>query len=73
MIIVGSPHDEFSWRKSKYSTGNGECVEVSPGQSAVHVRDSKRPSGPMLSYPAAVWQSFLTGAKLGDFDAVSLL
>jgi hypothetical protein len=73
MIAVGSPPDRPSWRTSKYSTGNGECVEVAPGQGAVNVRDSKHPGGPMLHYPAPTWRSFLKAAKLGGYDVAGLL
>jgi hypothetical protein len=73
MITVGSPPDRSSWRTSKYSTGNGECVEVAPGQGAVSVRDSKHREGPMLQYPACTWRSFLTATKLGGFDVAGLL
>jgi hypothetical protein len=68
MIVVGSSADGPRWRKSKYSTGNGECVEVGSGQGAVAVRDSTCPNGPALCYPTRTWQSFLADAKLGDFD-----
>ncbi|MGH3195767.1 MAG: DUF397 domain-containing protein [Streptosporangiaceae bacterium] len=70
MTIPESAHEGPRWRKPKYSTGNGECVEVARTHGTVDVRDSKRPDGPMLSYPAATWRSFLADAKLGDFDVL---
>ncbi|MER7462546.1 DUF397 domain-containing protein [Streptomyces sp. NPDC097981] len=56
----------LSWRKSSYSNGEGgECVEVSddlPG--LVPVRDSKQDgAGPVLTFPAAAWSSFVRGVK----------
>ncbi|MFJ4919589.1 DUF397 domain-containing protein [Streptomyces sp. NPDC088725] len=49
------------WRKSTYSQQDvGECLEVSddfPG--IVPVRDSKRPHGPALIFPAAPWAAFV--------------
>ncbi|MFF5282123.1 DUF397 domain-containing protein [Streptomyces sp. 62] len=55
------------WRKSSYSNGDGgECVEVAdnvPG--LVPVRDSKRPDGPVLLLPAAVWAPFVEAVKAG--------
>ncbi|MFF2353817.1 DUF397 domain-containing protein [Kitasatospora sp. NPDC058115] len=37
---------------------------ASPTPGVVPVRDSKDPSGPVLLFPAASWQAFLT--SLGD-------
>jgi hypothetical protein len=51
------------WRKSTYSGGNGDCVEVSSLGQAVVVRDSKRPAGPRLLVSLDTWRSFIQGAK----------
>lgn len=49
------------WRKSTRSGGNGgDCVEVagtSPG--VVAVRDSKNPTGPVLTFTFSEWKAFL--------------
>ncbi|MEU6096700.1 DUF397 domain-containing protein [Streptomyces sp. NPDC047079] len=53
-----------TWTKSSYSTGNGACVEVkSPLAAALAVRDSKVPQGPVLAFPAAAWNAFVTSIK----------
>ncbi|WP_158888837.1 DUF397 domain-containing protein [Amycolatopsis anabasis] len=49
----------MEWRKSSYSTNNGDCVEVAMPLPAVHVRDSKNPSSGELSFPAPSWQAFV--------------
>ena len=39
------PDLAFRWRKSSFSGGDGQCVEVA---HAGAVRDSKNPAGPVL-------------------------
>lgn len=58
----------LAWRKASSSVGNGACVELSPIEGMVMVRDSKDPFGPVLRYTAAEWNAFLDGAKKGEFD-----
>ncbi|PWI46083.1 DUF397 domain-containing protein [Streptomyces sp. ICBB 8177] len=57
----------LEWRKSKYS-GNqrGECVEVAVCPSAVHVRDSKDPDGPALTFDPVRWSAFVRFAARRD-------
>ncbi len=48
------------WRKSSYSSQDGNCVEVArnlPG--LVAVRDSKEPGGAKLVISQETWQVFL--------------
>lgn len=53
-----------TWTKSSYSTGNGACVEVkSPVVAAMAVRDSKVPQGPVLTFPAEAWKSFVASIR----------
>ena len=59
------------WRKSTYSNGQGECIEVADGFPGVTpVRDSKDPDGPALLFPADAWAAFVAGVKAGDFPTV---
>ena len=52
---------ELSWRKSSYSTDNGDCVEVGwPESAEVAVRDSKQQDGPILIFTNPDWRVFLS-------------
>ncbi|NUK60242.1 DUF397 domain-containing protein [Streptomyces lunaelactis] len=49
----------YDWHKSTYSGDEGgECVEVATHPTAVHVRDSKNPDGPVLTLDPATWTAF---------------
>lgn len=51
---------EVAWRKSSYSTGDGgECVEVGAAPTHVHIRDSKRLDGPVLTVGPQAWSGFV--------------
>ncbi|NGO43281.1 DUF397 domain-containing protein [Streptomyces ureilyticus] len=52
----------YAWRKSSYSSDEGgNCVEVATHPSAVHIRDSKNPTGPVLTVAPASWAAFVSG------------
>ena len=56
------------WRKSSYSSGQGNCVEVCLGEpGAVAVRDSKDQAGPELAVGDRAWSAFVRGVKQGEF------
>ncbi|MGW3249334.1 DUF397 domain-containing protein [Streptomyces fungicidicus] len=55
------------WKKSSYSSGEGgQCVEVARTARAVHVRDSKRATGPALTVAPTEWTAFLRMAAGRD-------
>lgn len=54
---------ETAWRASSYSGGQGNCVEVADDLPTIPVRDSKRPTGPVLNFGRDAWQAFV--AHLG--------
>ncbi|MFC5668427.1 DUF397 domain-containing protein [Kitasatospora misakiensis] len=59
-----------SWRKSTYSGGDNECIEVADGVAGVlPVRDSKDPLGPSLLFTAEAWAAFVAGVRVGEFGA----
>ncbi|MGW0755940.1 DUF397 domain-containing protein [Streptomyces sp. NPDC002814] len=55
--------DQVTWFKSSYSDNEGgNCVEVALS-TAIHIRDSKVPSGPQLHVPAPAWTAFLSAVS----------
>lgn len=55
--------DDVAWRKSSYSSANGNCVEVANASSTVGVRDSKAPTAGHLTLPPTSWGRFLDQVK----------
>ncbi|MFJ9028204.1 DUF397 domain-containing protein [Streptomyces sp. NPDC102274] len=53
----------YDWRKSSHSTEQGgDCLEVVSCPHAVHIRDSKNPTGPTLTLDPTSWAAFTTFA-----------
>jgi hypothetical protein len=46
------------WRKSSYSGGDNNCVEVAATSATISVRDTKRPHGEVLRFSPSAWQAF---------------
>jgi hypothetical protein len=54
------PETPLAFRKSSYSNGTGECVEVATNRAGhVAVRHSRRPEDGVLYFKAEAWQQFL--------------
>ena len=51
------------WRKSSYSGGDNNCVEIATTGANVAVRDSKNPGGGVLSFSPGAWQAFTAGVR----------
>jgi hypothetical protein len=56
----------YDWRKSSYSGGQGNCVEVAPLPDSTAVRDSKDPEGPVLTFDVNSWRAFIGAVKSGQ-------
>ncbi len=57
------------WRKSSFSAANGNCVQFArlPDGRCV-LRDSKDPTGPVLTFSAADWTTFLSNVRHNPAD-----
>lgn len=57
------------WRKSSWSYGTGECVEVAtPSGKSIDVRDSKNVQGVVLTFNPTRWHVFIANVRSGEFD-----
>ncbi|MFE7608636.1 DUF397 domain-containing protein [Streptomyces celluloflavus] len=65
--------DSPRWFKSSYSNNGGNCIEVAVNVATRHgvvpVRDSKDPSGPVLTIASAAWSEFVGGVKADELSA----
>ncbi len=60
------------WRKSGLSMSNSHCVEIKvAADGSVLIRDSKDPSGPVLTFTPAEWEAFSGGVAAGHFSDVA--
>ncbi|MFF2061508.1 DUF397 domain-containing protein [Streptomyces sp. NPDC058200] len=64
-----APVGNVTWQKSSYSGDtNGECIEVATCTTAVAVRDSKNPDGPVFAVAPHAFTTFVTAAASGDLN-----
>ena len=68
MTIPETPEAPTRWRKSSYSGGGNDCVEVAGVGDARAVRDSKNPGDGHLTFGAEAWEAFITDIKRGTYD-----
>ncbi|MEU6775580.1 DUF397 domain-containing protein [Streptomyces sp. NPDC046759] len=53
-----------TWRKSSYSQGGNDCLEVTHDfPTLAPVRDSKNPDGPKLIFRPEAWSAFVANLK----------
>ncbi len=53
----------LNWRKSSYSGGEGNCIEVADDAGLALVRDTKDSQGPILRFSADTWRRFAKQLK----------
>jgi hypothetical protein len=57
------------WRKSSFTGGNGECVEVAGLQDGeIAVRNSNRREAGMVLFTKGEMAAWIKGCKAGEFD-----
>lgn len=59
---------DAAWRKSSFSNGIGECVELADLGDSIGVRDSKNPGDLTLFLTRGELRAFIEGVKAGEFD-----
>lgn len=52
-----------SWRKSSYSSGDGQCVEVADGATGTAMRDTKHRELSTLFFDSGEWSAFLDATR----------
>jgi hypothetical protein len=60
-----------TWRKSRHSMTNGNCVEIAADSDGIFARDSASRNEATIRYSSRAWEAFLAAAKVGKFDAVA--
>jgi hypothetical protein len=59
----------MKWRKSSYSSDDGNCVEVADRAGGRAVRDSKLgDASPVLRFSAPQWSALLAKIRAGELD-----
>lgn len=61
--MSSNDHTSAVWRKSSYSNGERNCVEVAEAPDATLMRDSKHPEVGHLSFAFAEWGNFIEDVK----------
>lgn len=60
---------QVEFRKSSFCDASA-CLEVAINGDLVLVRLSQDPDGPLLRFSRTEWDTFVDGAKAGDFDDI---
>ena len=63
--MTGMTPEDGSWRKSRRSMADGNCVEAANDAASVLVRDTADRSGPVLAFGLGAWKVFTGTLKAG--------
>ncbi|MEU3233717.1 DUF397 domain-containing protein [Nocardiopsis alba] len=58
--------ETLTFRKSSYSGGGNNCVEVADASGASSVRDSQNPGSGHLTFSSNEWTALLTTARRAE-------
>lgn len=61
-------HQPTTWRKSTFSDGTVNCVELAEHGADVLVRDSKHPNRGHLAFTRAELAALVAGIQQGEYD-----
>lgn len=52
---------DLTWRKSSFSApDSANCVQIARLAEGIAIRDSKNPTGPILTFPTPAWPATRT-------------
>lgn len=68
-VRVGRNDAKAVWKKSSYSSHNGDCVELAELGDVVEVRDSKDHQGPVVSVNRRTMATFVAALTSGHLVA----
>ena len=67
-MLAAPDNGALLWRTSTRSGAAGNCVQVARTSTAVAVRDSKDPEGPILEFAPDAWGEFVGLVRTGGLD-----
>ncbi|MFJ8476248.1 DUF397 domain-containing protein [Kitasatospora sp. NPDC094011] len=59
---------QLTFKKSSYSAGDDNCVEVAASGEQNFIRDSKDSDGPALAFGREAHAAFIGAVSAGEFD-----
>ena len=66
--MIHKPAEQLKWRKSSFSSSQGDCVEIAAIDDGVDVRNSKRPDDGTVAFTRGELAAWIAGCKAGEFD-----